>query len=345
MSSTSAVTFVYVGNADSQDITVLALASDGTLTPVESKAVPGSSKPGGSLPMAVSPDKRLLYVALRNEPYTAVTFAIDEKTGKLNSVGSGPLADSMAYISTDRTGKYLLSASYGGNKVAVNPIGENGVVGSVQQIVAGQPNAHAILADRSNRHVLNTSLGGDFVHQQKFDAKTGTLSPNKPPKADVRPKAGPRHFRFSSDERFVYLMNELDASIYVFPYDAVAGTLSKEIQIASALPKGFTGKPWAADIHLTPNGKFLYASERTSSTLAAFSVDAIKGTLAPIDSYPTEKQPRAFNIDPSGRYLLVVGQLSNRLTSYSINQETGKLTKLNEFPVGENPNWIEFVKY
>jgi 6-phosphogluconolactonase len=175
MSSANAATFVYVGSSDSQDVTVLSLASDGALTPIETKAVPGPSKPGGSLPMAVSPNKKLLYVGLRNEPFTAVTFAIDKKTGKLNLVGSGPLADSMAYIVTDRSGKFLLSASYGGNKVTVNPIAANGVVDKASQIIATQPNAHAILTDSSNRHVLHTSLGGDIVYQQKFNPKTGML--------------------------------------------------------------------------------------------------------------------------------------------------------------------------
>ena len=93
------------------------------------------------------------------------------------------------------------------------------------------------------------------------------------------------------------------------------GTLKKEVQVATSLPKGFDGKPWAADIHLTPDGKYLYASERTTSTLAAFKVDPKTGMLTSIDSFATEKQPRGFSIDPTGRYLLAVGQLSNSMTS------------------------------
>jgi 6-phosphogluconolactonase len=96
---------------------------------------------------------------------------------------------------------------------------------------------------------------------------------------------------------------------------------------------------------VTPDGKFLYASERTTSTLAAFSVDAKTGMLTAIDSYPTEKQPRAFNIDPTARYLLSVGQLSNSMTSYAIDKATGKLSKLKEYPVGKNPNWVEVVSF
>ncbi|MDB5518292.1 MAG: 6-phosphogluconolactonase [Tardiphaga sp.] len=345
MSSASAATFVYVGSSDSQDVTVLELKANGDLTPVETTAVPGPAKPGGSLPLAVSPNKKLLYAGLRNEPYTAVTFAIDAKTGKLTKVGPGPLADSMAYIVTDRTGKFLLSASYGGNKVTVNPIGAKNIVEPAQQTMATEPNAHCIVTDPTNHYVLHTSLGGDVIYQEKFDAKTGKLTPNDPPTVSVKAKAGPRHLVFSPNKKFVYLVNELDASIYVFPWDAKTGTLKKETQVTTALPKGFSGKPWAADIHITPDGKFLYASERTTSTLAAFSVDAKTGALTSIDSYPTEKQPRGFNIDPTGRYLLSVGQLSNSMTSYSIDKRTGKLTKLKEYPMGKNPNWVEVVSF
>ena len=237
-----------------------------------------------------------------------------------------------------------MSASYGGHKVAVNPIGANGVVGPTLQTMATKPNAHCIMTDPSNRFVLHTSLGGDVIYQDKFDAKTGKLTPNDPPTVSVKAKAGPRHLVFSPNKKFVYLVNELDGAIYVFPWNAKSGTLKKEVQVASAVPKGFSGKVWAADIHLTPDGKFLYASERTTSTLAAFRVDRRKGTLTAINSYATEKQPRAFNIDPTGRYLLSVGQVSNGMTSYSIDRKTGKLNKLKEYPMGKNPNWVEIVE-
>jgi 6-phosphogluconolactonase len=336
-------TFVYVGNAESQSVTIFSLAADGALSPVDTKAVPGPAKPGSTTPMAVSPDKKLLIVGLRNEPYSAATFAIDGRTGKLAYVGSGPLADAMAYIGIDRSGKFLLGASYGGGKIAVHPIGGNGVVGPTQQVIGNQPNAHAVVVDRANRHVLYTSLGADLVGHLVFDAATGRLTPNDPASIGVKAKAGPRHFRFSPDERFVYLLCELDASIYVFPYDAATGRLAKETQIVSALPKDFCGKPWAADLHLTPDGKFLYASERTSSTLAAFRVDPKSGALNAVGSYPTETQPRGFAIDPSGRNLLAVGQLSNGLSSYAIDPERGGLRPLKQYPVGKNPNWIEIV--
>jgi 6-phosphogluconolactonase len=219
----------------------------------------------------------------------------------------------------------------------------DGVVGDTLQSVATAPNAHCVVVDPSNRFVLNASLGGDVIHQHVFDASTGTLSPNNPPTVAVKAKGGPRHLVFSSDRRFVYLLNELDGAIYVFPYDGTTGTLGEEVQIASAVPPGFSGKPWGADIHLTPNGKFLYASERTSSTLAAFTVNRSTGALTSVGSCQTEAQPRGFAIDPAGKFLLAAGQLSNSMTVYSIDQESGALARLSEYPVGKNPNWIEIV--
>jgi 6-phosphogluconolactonase len=338
-----AATFVYVGNAESNDIYVLQLdRQSGDLTVVEKVPIPGIEKPGISTPMAVSPDRRFLYVGTRGEPKIAAAFAIDPASGKLKHVASGPLADSMAYISTDRTGRFLLGASYPGHKVTVNPIGPPGTVQAPQQMLPGYPNAHAILGDAANRYVLVPTLGNDRVNQFTFDAATGMLAPSTPPAVDVKAKAGPRHFVFHPNGKLVYVIGELDGAVYVFDYDAGTGKLTEK-QAVSALPPDFQGKPSAADLHITPDGRFLYGSERTSSTLAGFKVDPAKGTLSSIGSVPTEKQPRGFNIDSSGRYLLAVGQLSHGLSSYAIDPTSGKLTKLKEYPMGKNPNWIEIV--
>ena len=116
------------------------------------------------------------------------------------------------------------------------------------------------------------------------------------------------------------------------------------MQVLSTLPPGFSGKPWGADMHLTPDGRFLYTSERTSSTLAAFRVDPHSGRLTPLHWFPTVAQPRAFNIDPSGAYLLSSGQLSNSVRVYSIDAASGELTPLGEYPGGKNPTWVEIVQ-
>jgi 6-phosphogluconolactonase len=342
-STAGAATFVYVGNAESNEVYVLQLnQQNGDLTVIEKTPIPGIEKPGISTPMALSPDRRILYVGTRGEPKVAAGFAIDPSTGKLKFIAAGPLADSLAYISTDRTGRFLLGASYPGHRVTVNPIGAPGKVQPPQQVLENYPNAHSILADAANRFVLVPTLGNDRINQFAFDAATGKLTPTNSPAAEARPKAGPRHFVYHPGGKLVYVIGELDGAVYVFDYNTASGDLTQK-QSVSALPANFQGKPSAADLHITPNGKFLYGSERTSSTLAGFQVDPAKGTLTPIGSVPTEKQPRGFGIDPSGRYLLAVGQLSHGLSSYSIDQSSGKLTKLKEYPMGKNPNWVEII--
>jgi 6-phosphogluconolactonase len=340
-----AASFVYVGNAESNSISALHLdRQSGALTAIEAVPIPGVATPGPTSPMAVRPDKRVLFVGIRSEPHLVASFAIDPASGRLAHLGNGPLADAMAYIATDRSGRFLLSASYGGHKIAVNPIGPDGVVGPVQQVVPTALNAHCILPDAANRFVLATSLGGDIINQFRFDSASGALAPHAPASVAVADKVGPRHLVFHPSGRFAYLIGELDGAIHAFDYDAAAGRLS-ETQAISALPPGFAGTPWAADLHITPDGRHLYASERTSSTLAAFKIDPASGRLNMVGTYPTEKQPRGFAIDPSGRYLLVVGQLSHSMTSYAIDSAGGTLTRLAEYPMGRNPNWIEIVDF
>ena len=339
-----AETFAYVGNADSNDISVFKMDDSGEMIAVQTAAFKGVDKPGSSTPLAITPDHRVLIAGVRSQPYLAVSFAIDPKTGQLSPIGNGPLADSMANIAVDRSGKFLFSASYGGNKVAINPIGADGVVGEPKQVIPTGLNAHAFLPSPDNRFVFATNLGSDQILGFRFDAATGALTPNDPAAIKVAEKNGPRHFVFHPNGKFVYLINELSAALLVFSYDAAHGTW-QQIQQASALPEGSTVKPWAADIHLTPDGRFLYASERNSSTISAFKVDPDSGHITPLGAVPTEKQPRGFAIDPSGHMLIAVGELSNAMSVYSIDPASGALKHLQSIPVGKQPNWVEFVSF
>ena len=333
-----AATYVYVSNADSKDISVLSLdAASGELMPVQTIPVGGQV-----MPLAVSPDRKYLYASLRSQPFTAASFRIDAASGRLSVIGANPLPDSMASIATDRSGRHLFGASYGGHKMSISPIGSDGVAKEAAHVLPTGQNAHAVLTDPANRNLLVTTLGSDAVMQWRFDAASGQLTPNTPPTFNGRPKAGPRHLVFHPNGRYVYLLNELDASVDVLGYDAEKGTLTA-VHTHSTLPAGFSGKAWAADIHVTPDGRFLYTSERTSSTLAAFAIDAASGQLKPIGHVPTEKQPRGFNIDPSGRYLVAAGQLSHALTVYAIDRDSGALKALKSYPVGQNPNWVEII--
>ena len=360
--SVPAATFVYVSNAEDGDIGAWSLQADGALAPLArvqaAKVV---------MPMAVSPSRRLLYAASRSKPYTVHVYSIDPGSGALKPLSTAPLAESFPYISLDRTGRFLFGASYGGHLVSVNAVGGDGrVAAEPLQVIPVGRNAHSIRADASNRFVFVPNLGTDQIFQFVFDEKSGRLASNTPAVAQMKQGTGPRHFIFSSDNRFVYLLSELVATVTTLSLDGKTGLLT-EVSSASALPpdsrlqpgapRGGIGAPggppprntdndiWAADLHLTPNGKFLYASERTSSTLAAFSVDSASGKLSYLSSAPTEKQPRGFAIDPKGRFLVASGEKSETISVYAIDPASGALKLLQKIPTGKGSNWVEIVGF
>ena len=293
--------------------------------------------------MAVSPDRRYLYVGLRSEPYSAASFRIDPESGRLSPIATTRLPDNFAYISTDRSGRFLLGASFAGNKMAVNPIGPHGWVQERPvQVFGTPPNAHCILTDPSNRFVYVPCRDGDAVVQLRFDAATGMVSPNDPFLASASSGAGPRHIAFHPNNAFAYLLNETDGTAYVYAVDPTSGTLSRK-QTVDAKPPGLKGNPAAADIHLTPDGRFLYGTVRTSNTIAGFTVDPATGLLDLIGHWPTEDHPRGFAICPRGRFLYAVGLHSHHLQSYRIDGDSGKLKALKRLSMGQGPNWIEVV--
>jgi len=338
-------TVVYVSNAAGKEIYVLAMNREsGELTLLDKVAVPGTDKPSpSSMPMAVTPDHRFLIAALRSDTFPASSFAIDRASGRLSHVATTPLQDSMAYIVTDRSGRYLLSASYPGNKLTINSIDTDGrVVEKTTQIVPDRPKSHCILVDAANKYVYATSLGADTIMQWKFDPAKGTLSPIGPGIIQTRPGAGPRHLALHPGGRFLYLITETTDTIGAYAIDPATGTLT-ELQFVDALPADFKEQPAAADLHVTPDGRFLYGSERKTSTLAGYRIDPDKGTLSPIGHFPTEKTPRGFAIDPRSRFLLSAGLDSNALTVYRIDPQSGALANPKQYATGQQPNWIEIV--
>jgi 6-phosphogluconolactonase len=349
-----AATYVYVSNAEDGEIGLYMLQPDGTLQP---GARFRAEKP--VMPMTVSPDKRFLVAAVRSKPFSAWTYSIDRATGALKLVGTAPLAESLPYIKFDKTGRYLLGASYGGHLVSVNPVGADGRIGEPMQVIPTARNAHAIWPDNTNRFVFVPHLGTDQVFQFLFDEKTGRLTANTPPIVQLKAGVGPRHLITSSDNRFVYLLNELTATVTTLSLDQKTGLLT-EIGAVSALPsesKLGPGAPrpspgrnvdndiWASDLHVTPNGQFLYAAERTSSSIGAFRVDPASGKLTYLSSTPTEKQPRGFRIDPTGRFMIVSGEKSATLSSYSIDPASGALRLVGKYPTGKGSNWVEIVSF
>ncbi|MEO8159711.1 MAG: beta-propeller fold lactonase family protein [Betaproteobacteria bacterium] len=356
-----AATFVYVSNAEDGDISTYAMQPDGTLRA-------GARVPAAKLvmPMATSPDKRFLYAASRSKPYAVHAYTIDRSSGALTPLPTSPLADSMPFISLDRTGRFLFGASYGGHVVSVNVVGADGRVADAPlQVIPVGRNAHSIRIDASNRFVFVPVLGTDQIFQFLFDANSGRLTSNTPAVVLMKPGTGPRHFILSRDNRFAYVLSELRAIVTTYALDQDSGLLTEvsstsglppdsrlgpgaprvPVGSSNAAPRNTENDIWAADIHVTPDGRFLYISERTGSTIEAFSVDEATGHLARLGSVPTEMQPRGFAIDPGGKFLVASGEKSDTISVYSIDQSNGSLHLLRKYPVGKGANWVEIVGF
>ncbi|SCB48974.1 lactonase family protein [Rhizobium multihospitium] len=343
-SSSVSRTFVYVSAAVAGTIDAYRMdGATGTLTPIS-----GVDVGPMVMPMTVSPDRRHLYAVIREQPYRVLTLAIDPESGRLRQEAVAALPDSMAYISLDPTGGLLFAASYGGSKIAVLLIGKNGLVtAQAQQVIATGRNAHSIVSDRTGKYVFATNLGSDAVQQFTLDPETGILKPNDPMQVETGAGFGPRHIVISPDNKAVYVLTELTGHVIHYALDNDKGTLS-EIESVASVPESADGskpKVWAADIGITPNGKFLYTTERTTSRIALFRVEAGSGRLTYVTNYSTEQQPRGIRIDPSGRFLVASGEKSDRLSVYAIDQADGGLGLVGRYPVNAGANWLEIVTF
>ena len=276
-----AATFVYVSNAEDGNIGVYTLLPDGALQP-------GARAEAGKvvMPMSVSPDRRFLYAAVRSKPFTVITYAIDRNTGALKQLSTAPLAESYPYISVDKTGGFLLGASYGGHQVGVNAIGKDGKVSDPKQVIPTGRNAHSIITDNTNRYVFVPHLGTDQIFQFLFDAKTGRLASNTPAVVQMKAMTGPRHIITSPDNKFAYLLNELVATVTTLSLDAKTGLLT-EVSSASALPadtKLVPGAPRGAvgvaeprrATPTTTSGPRTFTSRRTEGSCTPRSAPAIR---------------------------------------------------------------------
>jgi len=335
-----ATTMVYVSCAEPREILRFTMDRDsGALQRIDATYVPGIDMASNtSMPLAISPDRHVLHAGLRQPPFPCVGFAIDPKTGALTELSSANLPHSVCYLTIDRTGKHLLAASYQGALLATHALDASGVITAPPtQVVPTPPAAHSVIQDASGRFVYAASLGGDVVMRLHFDPATGQLDDMQT--APMPHGAGPRHLRLSPDGRFLYALCELDATIGVFAVAPETGLLERR-QILRTQPQGFAAK--CADMHLTPDGHFLYASERTTSTLTACRIGP-DGTLSAIGQTETEACPRGFAIEPRGRFLLACGQESHHLSVYRIDPQAGGLDVVARYPTARNPNWIEIV--
>ncbi len=329
-------TLAVISCADSGELHTLSLDAAGRLHTAQVLDL------GGSLmPMVQHPFLPCLYVSRRSDPLSVLTLSIGAG-GQLALLAQAPLPASAPYLSVDRTGRWLMSASYGGDCIAIAPIDAQGLPGPASAVLPTQPRAHCIVPDPGNRFVYVASLGGDCVHRYSLDATQGTLAPTVPATVTMTPGSGPRHLVFNAEGTRMYLLNELDASLDVLACDPATGHL-QPLQRVCVMPDGAPGEPWAAEVRLSADGRWLLATERRTSTLTAWAVDA-QGCLELRDRQPVESQPRGMQVSPDGRHVLVAGQVSHHVACLALDPATGALSPRDRIAVGQNPNWIEFLR-
>ncbi len=298
-------------------------------------------------PSYITIDKKRKYLYAVNETETyegkksgAVSaFAIDEKTGDLTFLNKQPsLGGAPCFIIVSENEKFVLVANYLGGNVSSFPVQKDGKLGAsidLQQNIGTGPNkdrqeaahAHSINLDEKNHFAFVCDLGIDKIFIYEFDKKTGKLSPNPAQKFfQAKPGAGPRHFVFHPNSKIAFVINELDSTITSLDYDSKRGTL-KEIQTVSTLPEGFKGSNTCADLHVSPNGKFLYGSNRGHDSIVSFKIEDKTGKLDFVEHTSTQgKTPRNFAISPDGKFLLAANQNSDSIVVFRINETSGKLT-------------------
>ncbi len=286
--------------------------------------------------LAVSPDHRFLYSLSGNNRDSVRAFAIDKQSHRLtalNAQASG--AKGVVHLQVDKTGNWVIVGHYTDGSLSVLPINPDGSLGMFRQLIQHEgksidperqtkPYVHSINIAPNNRDVFVADLGIDKIMTYRLDAKTGQLTPGNPPFTAVTPGSGPRHLTFHPNGKFVYSIQEIGATITGFSYGN--GALNP-IQTVNTLPDEYTGRKWAADIQISPDGRFLYGSNRAHESLVIFSIDQQIGQLTFVGYQPVNgKTPRNFIIDPTGNFLLVSNQESDNITIFKRNKQTGKLT-------------------
>ncbi len=319
--------------------------------------------------LAIDPTSRFLYAVNEVPNYKGASsgavsaFTINRQTGRLSLLNEVPSRGAdPCYIAFDKTGKFALVANYTGGSIAVfrarhdgqNDAQNDGRIGEASAFIQHSgssvnkerqkgPHAHWIETTPDNRFAIAVDLGLDELLVYRFNASTGSLSPNDPPYAKLDPGSGPRHLAFAPNGRFAYVVNELQSSITTFTYDQNQGTL-KKANTVTTLPKSFTGSNDTAEIHVHPNGKFLYASNRGHDSIALFSIDSQTGNLSLVDHFPTQgKTPRNFEIDPTGKLLLVANQETNTILVFRIDANNGRLTPVGQPVPVPSPVSLKFV--
>ncbi|QDK79767.1 lactonase family protein [Spirosoma sp. KCTC 42546] len=303
--------------------------------------------------LAISTDHRFLYANGGNTGDSVRAFSIDKESHKLTLLNS-EASDGKggAHIAVDKTGKWVIVGNYTSGSVSVLPTKADGSLGKVSQVIQHEgksidperqtkPYVHSINIAPNNKDVFVPDLGTDKIMTYALDAKTGQLAAGNPPFTAVTPGSGPRHFTFHPTGKFAYVIQEMGATITGFTYKS--GAL-ETIQTIKLLPEEYTGRKWAADLHISPDGRFLYGSNRAHESLTIFSIDPKTGQLTLVDHQPVNgKTPRNFAIDPTGNFVLVANQDSDNITIFKRDKQTGKLTPTGKEIAVSMPVCLKFI--
>jgi 6-phosphogluconolactonase len=344
---------LYISLQDGDKIAAFAIDNAGTA--VKQDEVPA---PGGPSVMAVSADRRMLYVGQRGGP-AITSFRIDPQTGALSAARTVAQPHAPTFLALDRDSRFLLVVYYQGGGAAVFRVAEDNTIGeAAQDWIATAVGAHAIATDRSNRFAYVPHIariqdnvleppknipGPNTIMQFRFDAETGQLSTMTPAQVAQADLAGPRHYCFHPSLDVAYFSNEQGCSVTSYLINPSNGTLAP-LQTISTLPAGFGARNTCSQIHLTRSGEFLYVGNRGHNSIAGFRVASDTGLLTPAGHVSTEAVPSAFCLDPDGRCLFAAGTASGRLASYRIDGDSGALTPLAVQEVGPRPAALAAIR-
>jgi len=293
--------------------------------------------------LEIHPQKNFLYAvnevrSFNGQPGGGVSaFSINSNSGELNLLNtqSSPGEDP-CYISIEQTGRFALVANYSSGSVAMFPIQADGGLGPASDVIqhAGSsihperqtgPHAHCILPDPTNRFAIAIDLGLDKLLIYEMDLEHGKL--HKPTEVKVQAGAGPRHLTFHPNGRYAYLVNELNATLISYRYHSDIG-IFEELQTVPTLPQDFKSENLCADIHISPNGKYLYASNRGHDSIACFFINENTGRLTYQNHTSTEgREPRNFAIDPNDAFLRTANQKTHNIVTLKIDSISGELFK------------------
>lgn len=282
------------------------------------------------------------------------SFAIDRESGALTKLSSHCTGGGHpCHVNIDQTGKWLCASNYSGGNFAVFPILGDGSVGPRSAFVQHEgssihphqkaPHVHSSIMSPDNKYLMVADLGIDRVGVYELDHQSGTVTSKPELWAATKPGAGPRHMVFHQDKRFFYVVNELNSTVTAFSWEASSGKF-KEIHTVPMLPPDYEKGGAAADIHIDPQGKFLYASNRGHDSLAIYSINCDTGELTPAGHSPTlGREPRNFGLDPSGEFVIAANHRSDTIFVFKRDSETGQMEPTGEKVDVPSPVCVRFL--